>query len=155
MCRISLRLTCEVMPNIHPFLVHFPVALLTTALTFEVLGVLLSRGEFSKAGWWIQMAGTIGIVAAVLSGLSAKSQVFIPLPAAGTFDAHQQLAFVTAGGFAALLLWRLGMRAKIDPGRRFLYLTLFAASLACLWVGAWYGGELVYRFGVGIVSPVP
>lgn len=137
------------MYSIHPFLVHFPVALLTTALVFDLLGVLLGREELSRAGWWAQLAGTLGILAAVISGLIAKGEALIPPSAAGTFDTHQQLAFLTAGAFTALLLWRIGMRTGIDRARRRLYLILFAAALFCLWVGAWYGGELVYKFGVG------
>jgi uncharacterized membrane protein len=141
------------MPNIHPFLVHFPVALLTTALTFDILGILLGREELSRVGWWAQLVGTIGIATAVASGLVAKSQAFIPPAAAETFDIHQQFAFLTAGAFAALFLWRIAMRSRIAPTRRFLFLALYTVALACLWVGAWYGGELVFRFGIGFTLP--
>ncbi len=141
------------MPNIHPFLVHFPVALLTTALAFDLLGLLLSREELSRVGWWAHLAGTIGMAAAVISGLAAKSQALIPTLAVWTFDTHQQLAFVSAGAFTALLLWRAGMRTRIAPARRRLYLILFVAALICLWVVAWYGGELVFRFGIGFTAP--
>lgn len=142
------------MPNFHPFIVHFPVALLTTALAFDLLGIVLAREELSRVGWWAQLTGSIGIAAAVLSGLVAKGEALIPSPAAGTFDTHQQLAFLAAGAFTALLLWRAGMRTRIDPARRRIYLVLFAAALACLWAGAWFGGELVYRFGIGLTAPV-
>lgn len=98
--------------------------------------------------------GTIGIAAAVASGLVAKSQALIPSQAAGTFDTHQQIAFLSAGAFTALLLWRVGMRTRIVPPRRTLYLALYAAALGCLWIGAWYGGELVYRFGIGLTAPL-
>jgi uncharacterized membrane protein len=142
------------MPNIHPFLVHFPVALLTTALAFDFLGVVLSRDELMRAGWWTQLVGTIGMAAAVISGLVAKSQALIPSEAGGTFDTHQQIAFISAGAFTALLLWRVGMRTRIAPQRRTLYLALCAAALGCLWIAAWYGGELVYRFGIGFTTPL-
>lgn len=140
------------MPNIHPFIVHFPVALLTTALVFDLLQAVLKREELSRVGWWTQLAGSIGIAAAVASGLVAKGEFLIPPLAAGTFDTHQQLAFLTAGAFTALLLWRIGMRTRIHPVRRRLFLILFAAALACLWTGAWYGGQLVYRFGIGFMT---
>ncbi len=138
------------MPNIHPFLVHFPVGLLTTALVFDLLGVFLRREELTRVGWWAQLAGTIGIAAAVLSGLTAKGEAVISTLASETFNTHQQLAFLTAAAFTALLLWRVGSRTRIDPARQRLYLILFTGALACLWTGAWYGGELVYRFGIGV-----
>ena len=137
------------MPNIHPFVVHFPVALLTTAIVFDLLAVVLARDEFAKVGWWAQLVGTVGIAAAVVSGLVAKSQAVVSAEATETFDTHQQIAFLTAAAFTALLLWRAGTRTKIDPKRRPLYLALFGAALLCLWIVAWYGGELVYRFGIG------
>jgi len=47
------------------------------------------------------------------------------------------------------------MRTRIDTTRRLLFISLFAVALACLWAGAWYGAELVYRFGIGFVLITP
>jgi uncharacterized membrane protein len=138
------------MPNLHPFLVHFPIALLTTSLVFDILGIVLVREEFNRVGWWAQLTGTLGIGAAVISGLVAETRFAIPAPAADTFNLHQQLAFVTAAAFTALLLWRIGMRFAIQPRSRWMFVGSYLAALGCLWAGAWFGGELVYTFGVGL-----
>jgi hypothetical protein len=46
------------------------------------------------------------------------------------------------------------MRTRIAPPRRKLYLAIYAAALGCLWIAAWYGGELVFRFGIGFTAPL-
>ncbi len=71
-----------------------------------------------------------------------------------TFDVTPADGIRDRGGIHALLLWRSGMR-QIGPAGDSSIWTLFAGALACLWIGAWYGGELVYRFGVGILLPAP
>jgi uncharacterized membrane protein len=136
------------MTSVHPFLVHFPVALLTVAVALEILAIATGRDDFSRAGWWNQLAGSVGLVAAVVSGLFAEKAARIGLDAAGTFETHQQVAFAASALFALLLLWRLGARTRIPPKHRLLYLALFAAGVLLLLTGAWYGGELVFRFGV-------
>ncbi len=136
------------MTSVHPFLVHFPIALLTVAAALELVASVSGKEEYSRAGWWNQLAGSIGLAAAVLSGMSAEKATRIGADAAGIFETHQQVAFAVSALFALLLLWRIGARTRIPPNQRLLYLTLFVAGVILLLTGAWYGGELVFRFGV-------
>ena len=39
------------MQNIHPMFVHFPLALLSVGLLFDILGYLLKKQSLSSAGW--------------------------------------------------------------------------------------------------------
>jgi len=140
------------MPNIHPLLVHFPIALLTLSFLCEAAAVLFKREDLSAAGWWTQLTGTIGLAAAAVSGILAGNSVNIPPPAKPYLETHQELAFAVATAFALLLFWRFASRTKRPPGRDGLFLLLFAAGVIALWAGAWYGGEMVYRFGAGVQS---
>jgi uncharacterized membrane protein len=136
------------MTSVHPFSVHFPVALLTVAAVLELVAWISGRDEYSRAGWWNQLAGSFGLAAAVLSGLSAEKAARIGADAAEMFGTHQQVAFAASVVFALLLFWRIGARTRIPPNHRLLYLVLFVAGVILLLTGAWYGGELVFRFGV-------
>lgn len=136
------------MTSIHPFMVHFPIALLTVAAVLEVVAFISGKEEYSRAGWWNQVAGSMGLAFAVLSGLSAEKAARIGADAAGIFETHQQVAFAVSALFALLLLWRIGVRTRIPKNHRLLYLALFLAGVILLLTGAWYGGELVFRFGV-------
>ena len=140
------------MPNPHPAIVHFPIALLTVAVLFELLSRVLKREDFSRIGWWMQLSGTIVLALAVLSGIFARDTVTIGPLARPDFELHQQLAFAAAGLFAALLFWRIAAKSRIPEKHALLYLVLLACGVAVLWAGAWYGGEMVYRFGVGVMT---
>lgn len=138
------------MPNPHPLIVHFPIALLTIAVLFELLSRFLQREDFSRIGWWMQLSGTIGIALAVLSGIFAQDTVTIAPLARPYFEMHQQMTFAASGLFAALLFWRIASKSRVPERYAALYLVLLACSVAVLWAGAWYGGEMVFRFGVGL-----
>jgi uncharacterized membrane protein len=90
------------------------------------------------------------LVLTVVSGLLAKESVTITQQAQGHFDVHQQLAFAVAGVYALLLLWRIASRTRLPLGREWLFITRSLAGSLLLWLGAWHGGEMVYRFGVGV-----
>ncbi|MGA9118277.1 MAG: DUF2231 domain-containing protein [Bacteroidota bacterium] len=135
----------------HPVVIHFPLALLSTVALLEVLAVILKRDDLSRAGWWVQLAGTIGILLAVLTGIVAENATMIPAPAAGAVDIHEQLAFVCSSAFAGLLLWRVAARTKIPGASPWGYLALYCVSVVLLFVVGWYGGELVFHYGVGVL----
>jgi uncharacterized membrane protein len=140
------------MPNLHPFLVHFPVALLTVSVLFDTFSILLQKDDLSRSGWWTLVAGAVGLVGAVVSGLAAKGQLIIPDGAVDLFEAHESIAFLLSADFLFLLLWRIGNKTSLPAGalRRGLYFFLAFGGTALLWVGAWYGGEMVFRHGVGV-----
>ena len=184
------------MPPLHPFFVHFPVALLTVGFFADVCSVVLRRASAAqRVGWWNLIAGTAGLVAAVLSGLVAKADVGVrrgigaatgtlpgdayrggdgsfaaadigpgsdsaasaasngfALQAADTLAAHEQFAFVTIAAFLLLLYWRIRNKTELPPALPRLYLLLYGACVVLLWCTAWFGGELVYLFGVGVLG---
>ncbi len=140
------------MPPIHPILVHFPVVLLSLAAVLEVLALALKREELSRVGWWAQLAGTLAAGLAVVTGIAAGGIAHLSLGAAETLDSHQELAFLASGGLAALLLWRIAARTAIPGPRRWVYVSLLCLAAALILVVGWVGGELVFRFGIGVTS---
>ena len=144
------------MPNLHPFLTHFPIALLSLSIVSECAARILNREEFSRVGWWTQLAGTIGLAAAAVTGTLAGQSVEVVPAGKPYLEMHQEIAFVTLTVFAILLFWRIASRTKRPPGHDMLFLVIFTGGVLALWAGAWYGGEMVYRFGAGVqVPPVP
>ena len=133
-------------------LVHFPIALLAAAAGLEAAAFVLKRDDLSRAGWWIQLAGTLAIGAAVLSGIVAGDAPGIPAAAAGTMESHEELAFLASGTFGALLLWRVAAKTRIPGPAPLVYVGVLCAAVLLLLVVAWFGGELVYRHGVGVAT---
>ena len=146
------------MPNFHPVLTHFPVALLTFAVLAEWAARAFAREDLSRAGWWTQAAGSAGLAAAALTGMLASDEVTIAPAGKPLLEIHREIAFVACTVFAVLLLWRIASRTKLPAGRETAFLLLFTAGVIALWAGAWYGGEMVFTFGAGVQGfspPVP
>ncbi|HET6272029.1 MAG TPA: DUF2231 domain-containing protein [Bacteroidota bacterium] len=142
------------MPNIHPLIVHFPVALLTVSLVFELLGVALKRDDLERTAWWLLLAGCVGLGGAVATGLLAEKTVMIPAEVSSQFETHQEMAFLATTAYAIIILWRISNKTLLPQGMRSMYLLLTVAALVAIWVGAWFGGEMVYGSGVGVkVTP--
>jgi uncharacterized membrane protein len=136
-------------PDIHPFVVHFPVALLPASTCFELLAAFLKKPDLSRAGWWTQLLGVVGVTAAVISGLGAGERSGAAGEALERLTLHSQTAFLAAAFWAGLLLWRMGRRTEIPRPTTLYLLLMVAATLLILEVGL-LGGELVFLYRLGI-----
>ena len=138
------------MPNPHPFLTHFPIALLAVGFFFDLIGRYRAQGELSRYGWWNQLLGTAGLAATIVSGLLAEGTTVIGPEARRAFEAHEQIAFAAAVLFTLLLFWRIASRTAVPPKNGWVFLLLYGAGIIILCAGALYGGEMVYHLGVGV-----
>ena len=136
--------------NLHPLLVHFPIALLIASFLFDLIAALSKRDTFEKAAFWNLTFGLIAAAVTAVAGLQAEESV-PPFPAMReTVERHETLAFITLGAFALLFLWRVAKGGKLFVRFRVYYLLLAFIGVLSLSATAYYGGELVYKFGVGI-----
>jgi len=142
------------MPPLHPFFVHFPIALLTLGFIADVVAVIRRLSAAGTLGWWNLLAGTVGLIITVASGLISKANAeALSGRAAETLSTHEQLAFACLTGFLVLIFWRIANKTAIPPTSPRVYLGLAGVCLILLWCTAWFGGELVYLFGIGVIAP--
>lgn len=133
--------------QLHPMIVHFPVALLVSGVVFEFYGTLqkeetaLAAGRFNiRLGLACALfAGGIGL-AALLSGLDMKESA---KPFVGYHLTAAVVTFILFGAAVGIARWR-GSRT----GTRTVYLTLILLGLFAVLSTGYFGGELVHRFGV-------
>jgi len=147
------------LPNPHAAIVHFPVALLPTALVLD-LGALLFRRRIwmDKAAATLYFFGTVGAAAAYLTGIKASESMWrISENAQATMGDHKDLALVTLLAFSAITLLRvmaswLARNDKVVPIGFFRLLGVIAgmAGIILLVATADFGGRLVYRHGIGV-----
>ena len=137
------------MESLHPLVVHFPIALLFSALGLDGLALALKRPHLHRVALWNLCLGTLGAAAAVLTGLQAEKIAKHSFEIWEVMEWHERLGMSTLilGLMASGL--RLGTRDRLSPRLRTLSLAIMAGMASTIAVGAYLGGRLVYEFGVG------
>lgn len=149
----------EVVPNWHPVIVHFTVALLLISVAMFVAGYWLQKKSLKQVvlqvAQWNYWMGTIAAVLTAIAGWFAYNSVAHDTASHAAMTVHRNWALTALAVIllmAAFLSWR--KRAKRDlPG---LLLGGMLSVAVLLTITAWHGGELVYRYGLGVMSmPIP
>ena len=119
-------------------------------MLFDLATAIWEDGSLQRVGWWIQLTGILGLAGTTVTGLIAKGRVAILPEARSTLESHEQIAFALVSLATILILWKISSRLRLPEKGRWVYLSLNAGLVVLLWIGASYGGELVYTFGVGV-----
>lgn len=140
-------------PNIHPILVHFSYALSLSAFAVYILGRLLPSGPrkdgTQPAGDWMLAFGALAIVATIAAGFQAYYSVAHNGPSHAAMTTHRNWAVPSGAAIIILAIWRLVKRSRPPSG---IFLGLLAAAALSLSVTAWWGGNIVYKYGLGVQS---
>lgn len=145
----------EIIPNLHPAIVHFPIAFTIAAVVFITIGTLL-RGRPSAAqclitGRWMLWGATLFAFIAAAFGWIAFNSVAHDEVSHAAMKVHRNWALVALIALFLLTVWDMWRgRSGGNPSKVFLILLV----AACLLVTstAWHGAELVYRYGLGVID---
>ena len=137
------------MESIHPLIVHFPIALLLTALALDMLAAVLKRPALHRIGLWNLSLGTLAAAAAVLSGRQAAAVAKHSFEIWQVMELHEHLGITTLVLGCLAVAWRLSRRDRFSSTGRLVALLLMCAMAGTLSYGAYLGGRMVYEFGVG------
>ena len=131
--------------NIHPLIVHFPIALLFAATLIYWLGVFARRESWLWSGLWMLVLGALGAAAATATGLYAAPGVMLaPSVKTALLASHKRMMIAVAILSAALALWAIAARPMPARGRG-VFLAMLVLVAALLAKGADYGGRMVLR----------
>ena len=141
----------------HPIVVHFPLALITTAACLLTLA-RMPRGErhaatLATVGTWNLCLGAIAVFFALGTGLAAAIGLQVDAAAHQAISAHMKSAMVTTVLVLLVALWR-GVGVKQDSRPTWGFLLLLWAATAALTVTGYRGGLNVYQHGIGVESVV-
>ena len=137
-------------PQLHAALNDLPTALLLLAVLFEIASLIWKRDSLRIAGYWTLLAGAVGGVLAVLSGLQASDKIDHGEAIHEMMGEHKELALITLGIFAVLAVWRLIRERKMGGGERAAALVLGLIGLGFLVATAREGGEMMFEHAAGV-----
>jgi uncharacterized membrane protein len=133
---------------IHPMLIPYPFALLTSAVGFDVASRMTGRNTWSRTAAHLTDAGLGCALAAALPGVI---DYFGSLPAGSA--ARRTATRHALSNVSALLCFTLARASRQDD--RHLPasgLALAILGTGLLSIGGWLGGQLVYHEGVGVAG---
>lgn len=124
--------------NLHFIVIHVPIAMLLFSIVFDALAAILKRKEWHTAGLLSLVVGTLGAIAAVITGPEGERN---PL-----FPTHELFGKITMAVFILLTLLRLWMhlKKKLEIGRNLGYLAGMLVGVLLLSYTGHLGGQMVH-----------
>ena len=138
--------------HIHPMIVHFPIALLIVGFLADAVGVILKKEFFSKAGFYLLILGTLGVVAAYISGNIAGDGITEAGSLKQALETHEDAATLTLWLMVGTALIRIALQftKKYVGAFRWVALLLFLVGVLSIARTGYYGGELVFKHAAGV-----
>ena len=153
-----MSLTPDWLPNLHPIVVHFPIALLPAAALVDLLSLFSPRRSAVRdTATWLYLAGTAFALLAYFSGRSGVDAMTLTPVVDPLVNAHEYWAFRTTWFFAFFASLRLAVSYVLPPRPIILLVAFILAvgGLVMLVQTAEHGAVLVYQHGLGVREAVP
>jgi uncharacterized membrane protein len=149
------------LPNLHPAVVHFPLALAPVAAVFDVARLTIARQHrwLDPAAKWLWILAAIGAAAARWSGERAAAAVgILDIEAERVLADHADQSLVAMILVVTVAMARVVLsgweQARERPHVAWgsVLLAVEVAALGALGFTADLGGRLVYQLGVAVVG---
>jgi uncharacterized membrane protein len=134
----------------HGAINHFPIALLFVSVGLDLFA-LASKPGLHGSAWLLLVLGTIGAIAATVTGLISHLPYEEDPTLLAAIEPHQYTAFAATAIFTALTAWRWrSLRRGSELGGGAAYLTLALLGLVVLGITGFLGGKLLSEWGIGV-----
>jgi uncharacterized membrane protein len=135
--------------NIHPLVVHFPIALLMSAALFYALAWVFRKDTITVTAFFLLILGTLSACVAAGTGLYAEEGVMVSFSVREhLLEHHEQLMLATTGLSIILTVWAVIAR-PFPKKKRGIFIFLIVIMLGIMTWGADYGARMVYDYNAG------
>jgi len=144
------------MMNIHPMLVHFPIAFLLAFFAVDAVATVAKKPSWREVASWFLYLGTVAAAFTVLAGFIAADTVPHGDNVHAIMERHEHFGISVLSLATVLSLWRMKTGAALHGVANGLFLSAAAILCLLLSLGADLGGLMVYKYGVAVAAvPVP
>ena len=138
------------MDNIHPLLVHFPIAFLLAFFALDLVGTLAKKPQWRSVAGWFLYLGTLTALFTVIAGFIAASSVPHGQNVHDIMERHEHFGISVLSLAVVLSAWRMKSGGLIRGGANSFFLILSALMCVLMMLGADLGGLMVYQYGVAV-----
>ena len=145
----------EIIPNWHPIFVNFTVALISVSALCYLVGYFTARLKIGQelliTARWCLWLGALATIATVIAGFMAYYTVAHDTPSHLAMKDHRNWAMATLIIIICVAIWSgwLQFKKKKTP---FLFVLGMLVALSLVMISAWHGAEVVFRYGLGVMS---
>ena len=137
--------------HLHPMLVHFPIALIVVGFLADFISLIFKKEQcLSKAGLYLMILGTLGAIAAVLTGEFFTKE--LAGEAENVQETHELFASITMYTMIVAILIRFFLiytKREVSNLKWFVF-ALYGIGTISVSITGFYGGTLVYKFLIGL-----
>jgi len=145
-------LEANFLAEIHPKVVHFPVALLTTYSILEIIGIVFNKEFITKSAFLVLCLGVVTSLFAVLTGNQAAANfVYWTDDSLALLNNHQSSATYllwTSAIVCGLRIFAV-IKKKFVGLIKYVFVILAIVILFIVFKTGSYGGDLVKKYGIG------
>ena len=138
--------------HLHPMIVHFPIALLIVGFLLDLIGAILNKDFFSKTGFYLLILGTMGVIAAYISGNIAGDGVSEAGALKQALENHEDAAQLSLWlmVIASIVRIVIVLLKKYSGVFKWVAVVLFLTGILSIARTGYYGGELVFKHAAGV-----
>ncbi|MGY8751135.1 MAG: DUF2231 domain-containing protein [Fidelibacterota bacterium] len=134
------------MYDLHPLVIHFPIALFSTAILFDLLFLIFNNNDFYTGGWWTMLFALVSSTVAIATGIIDDTFVGHLGSTFPIWLNHGWVQLFSCLLFLSLFVWRTKDKNLFhDELKKRVYGATSLSGVAFLYYGGHLGAKLSGR----------
>ncbi len=133
--------------ELHPLVVHFPIAFFGLVFLFDVLSIYLKDDRFSFASFWTLIFALVSSLGTIVTGFVADQYEGHMETPWNVFSTHGSMQILSILLFIIAFVWRFRLHGTLpqNPMHRWVYIAITGLAVAGVYYGSHLGAMLAGR----------